>query len=186
MKVGDGLVEGNQIGPLNNKPQFERVTELVEDAKKHGAKIMTGGARLGSEGYFYQPTIVGNISDGVRLVDEEQFGPALPIIAYKDVDDAVRRANSTKYGLQRLGMVERHEQGGRGRRAARNRIGMGQSASGDRAQSAVRRREVVGNRCRERAMGSARVYRNTGREFRQNVGTRRASHRLKTLGALHI
>ena len=112
VKVGDGLVEGNQIGPLNNKPQFERVTELVEDAKKHGAKIMTGGARLGSEGYFYQPTIVGNISDGVRLVDEEQFGPALPIIAYKDVDDAVRRANSTKYGLSAVGVVERYEQGG--------------------------------------------------------------------------
>jgi len=99
VKVGDGMVEGTQIGPLNNKPQFERVTELVEDAKKHGAKIVTGGARLGSEGYFFQPTIVGNISDGVRLVDEEQFGPALPIIAYKDVDDAVRRANSTHYGL---------------------------------------------------------------------------------------
>jgi len=99
VKVGDGLEAGTQLGPINNKMQFERVTELVEDAKKHGAKIVTGGSRMGTEGYFFAPTIVGNISDGVRLVDEEQFGPALPIIPYKDVDDAVRRANSTHFGL---------------------------------------------------------------------------------------
>jgi acyl-CoA reductase-like NAD-dependent aldehyde dehydrogenase len=99
VKVGNGLEAGTQMGPINNRPQFERVTELVEDAKKHGAKIISGGARVGSEGYFFAPTIVGNISDGVRLVDEEQFGPALPIIPYKDVDDAVRRANATHYGL---------------------------------------------------------------------------------------
>ncbi|MGH7781322.1 MAG: aldehyde dehydrogenase family protein [Candidatus Binataceae bacterium] len=99
VKVGNGLDAGTELGPINNKPQFERVTELVEDAKKHGAKIITGGSRHGTEGYFFQPTIVGGISDGVRLVDEEQFGPALPIIPYKDVDDAVRRANSTTYGL---------------------------------------------------------------------------------------
>ena len=99
VKVGNGLEAGTQMGPINNRPQFERVTELVEDAKKHGAKIISGGSRVGSEGYFFAPTIVGNISDGVRLVDEEQFGPALPIIPYKDVDDAVKRANATHYGL---------------------------------------------------------------------------------------
>jgi acyl-CoA reductase-like NAD-dependent aldehyde dehydrogenase len=99
VKVGNGLEPGVQLGPLNNKPQFERVSELVEDAKKHGAKIVTGGKRLGAEGYFYAPTIVSEVSDGVRLVDEEQFGPALPVMAYKDIEDAVRRANATTYGL---------------------------------------------------------------------------------------
>ena len=99
VKVGNGLDPGVQLGPLNNKPQFERVTELVEDARKHGAKIHTDGKRVGTEGYFYAPTIVSEISDGVRLVDEEQFGPAMPVMSYKDVDDAVRRANSTTYGL---------------------------------------------------------------------------------------
>jgi acyl-CoA reductase-like NAD-dependent aldehyde dehydrogenase len=98
-KVGNGLDADTQLGPINNKPQFERVTELVEDAKKHGAKIVSGGSRIGSEGYFFAPTIVSDISDGVRLVDEEQFGPALPIVPYKDVDDALRRANATHYGL---------------------------------------------------------------------------------------
>lgn len=99
VRVGNGLEEGTQLGPVNNEPQFQRVTELVEDAKKQGAKIVAGGERLGSEGYFFQPTIVGNVSDGVRLVDEEQFGPALPVIPYKDVADAVKRANGTHYGL---------------------------------------------------------------------------------------
>lgn len=99
VKVGNGIDAGVQMGPLNNKAQFDRVSELVEDAKKHGAKIVAGGERLGGEGYFYSPTVVGEISDGVRLVDEEQFGPALPVIAYKDVDDAVARANGTNYGL---------------------------------------------------------------------------------------
>jgi acyl-CoA reductase-like NAD-dependent aldehyde dehydrogenase len=99
LKVGNGMDDGVQIGPLNNKPQLERVSELVEDAKKHGARIVTGGERLGTEGYFYSPTVVGEISDGVRLVDEEQFGPALPVVTYKDVDDAVARANATHFGL---------------------------------------------------------------------------------------
>jgi acyl-CoA reductase-like NAD-dependent aldehyde dehydrogenase len=99
VKVGNGLEEGTRLGPINNRPQFERVTELVEDAKRQGAKIETGGERLGGEGYFYKPTIVSEVSDGVRLVDEEQFGPALPVIPYRDVDDAVRRANATHFGL---------------------------------------------------------------------------------------
>ena len=97
--VGDGLEPDSQIGPLNNLPQFERVQELVEDAKQSGAKVVAGGHRLGDRGYFYAPTIVGELSDGVRLVDEEQFGPALPVVPYTDLDDAVERANATHFGL---------------------------------------------------------------------------------------
>ncbi|MEX2205194.1 MAG: aldehyde dehydrogenase family protein [Myxococcota bacterium] len=99
VKVGNGLEAGMQLGPLNNKPQFDRVSELVDDARKHGARIVTGGKRLGVKGYFYAPTIVADIQDGARLVDEEQFGPALPIVSYRDVEDAVERANATHYGL---------------------------------------------------------------------------------------
>jgi acyl-CoA reductase-like NAD-dependent aldehyde dehydrogenase len=98
-RVGDGMDAETQIGPLNNAPQLERVTELVEDAKRRGGRIAAGGERIGATGYFFQPTIVADVSDGVRLVDEEQFGPALPIVAYHDVDDAVRRANATHFGL---------------------------------------------------------------------------------------
>jgi acyl-CoA reductase-like NAD-dependent aldehyde dehydrogenase len=99
VKVGDGMQEGVELGPINNKPQFERVTELVEDAKKHGAKVLAGGSPIAGGGYFYQPTVVTDISDGTRLVDEEQFGPALPIVRYRDVEDAVERANATHFGL---------------------------------------------------------------------------------------
>ena len=97
--VGDGLDVDSQMGPLNNRPQFERVQELVEDAKRVGGKVVAGGQRLGDRGYFYAPTIVGEVRDGVRLVDEEQFGPVLPVVPYADLDDAVEQANATHFGL---------------------------------------------------------------------------------------
>jgi acyl-CoA reductase-like NAD-dependent aldehyde dehydrogenase len=99
VRVGNGLEDDVQMGPLNNRPQFERVKELVEDAKQHGARIAAGGETLGGDGYFYRPTVVAEVSDGVRLVDEEQFGPALPIVAYRKVEDAVESANATHFGL---------------------------------------------------------------------------------------
>jgi acyl-CoA reductase-like NAD-dependent aldehyde dehydrogenase len=98
-KLGNGMDPETTMGPLNNKPQFERVIELVEDAKQAGAMIVTGGVPLPGRGYFFPPTIVTNISEGVRLVDEEQFGPALPIMPFKDVEQALERANATQYGL---------------------------------------------------------------------------------------
>jgi acyl-CoA reductase-like NAD-dependent aldehyde dehydrogenase len=99
VKVGNGLEAGTQLGPLNNKMQFDKVREMIEDARKHGAKVVTGGQTLSNKGYFIAPTIVSEISDGTRLVDDEQFGPALPIIPYRNVEDAIERANATHYGL---------------------------------------------------------------------------------------
>jgi len=97
--VGNGMDASSQLGPINNEPQFQRVIELVDEAKGAGAKMVTGGGARAGDGYFFEPTIVSDIAEGVRLVDEEQFGPALPILRYRDVDDAVERANSTNYGL---------------------------------------------------------------------------------------
>jgi acyl-CoA reductase-like NAD-dependent aldehyde dehydrogenase len=99
VKVGDGASEGTQLGPINNKPQFERVTELVSDAIAQGAKALTGGRPMEGSGYFFEPTILAGLSDGTRIVDEEQFGPALPVIAYSDLDNALERANATHFGL---------------------------------------------------------------------------------------
>ncbi len=99
VKVGNGLEQGTQIGPVNNKPQYQRVRELVEDAKKHGARFVAGGEAIDGKGYFFQPTIVTGIAEGVRLVDEEQFGPALPILPFRRVEEAVERANATHFGL---------------------------------------------------------------------------------------
>jgi acyl-CoA reductase-like NAD-dependent aldehyde dehydrogenase len=98
-KVDDGMAEGTDLGPINNKPQFERVTELVSDALSNGATAVTGGGPLDRPGYFFAPTVLTGASDGTRIVDEEQFGPALPVIPYRDVDDALARANATTFGL---------------------------------------------------------------------------------------
>ncbi len=95
--VGDGLQQGTTLGPLQNKMQFEKVKELLEDAKKHGTAI--SGGDVPEKGYFIRPTIVRDISDGTRLVDEEQFGPVLPVIKYSDYDDVIARANASPYGL---------------------------------------------------------------------------------------
>jgi acyl-CoA reductase-like NAD-dependent aldehyde dehydrogenase len=99
VKVGDGTDPDTKLGPINNKPQYERVQELVSDAISSGARAASGGKAMDGEGYFFEPTILADISDGTRIVDEEQFGPALPVISYRDIDDAVERANATHFGL---------------------------------------------------------------------------------------
>ena len=98
-KVGDGFTEGVQFGPVNNKPQFERVSELVADALAGGARAAAGGKPIDGPGYFFEPTILADVSDGSRIVDEEQFGPALPIVKYGDLEEAIARANGTHFGL---------------------------------------------------------------------------------------
>lgn len=99
VKVGDGAQPGTQLGPVNNRPQFARVAELVADALHGGAVAAAGGAPIDGPGNFFEPTILANVEDGTRIVDEEQFGPALPVVRYTDVDDAVARANATHFGL---------------------------------------------------------------------------------------
>jgi acyl-CoA reductase-like NAD-dependent aldehyde dehydrogenase len=97
--MGDGMEESSLLGPLQNERQFKRVIELVEDAKANGGKCVIGGEPMGGPNYFYPVTFVTGVSDGVRLVDEEQFGPVLPIITYTDVEDAIERANGLEFGL---------------------------------------------------------------------------------------
>jgi acyl-CoA reductase-like NAD-dependent aldehyde dehydrogenase len=99
IKVGDGTDPESKLGPINNAPQFERVKELVADALSQGARAVTGGHAMDRPGYFFEPTILAGLSDGTRIVDEEQFGPALPVISYRDLGDAVDRANATHFGL---------------------------------------------------------------------------------------
>lgn len=96
--VGDGLEAGTTLGPLQNKMQFEKVKALVEETKKAG-KVVAGGQVSDGGGYFIRPTIVRDVTDGDRIVDEEQFGPILPIIKYSDSEDALKRANNSPYGL---------------------------------------------------------------------------------------
>jgi acyl-CoA reductase-like NAD-dependent aldehyde dehydrogenase len=96
--VGNGLEEGTEFGPIQNKMQFEKVKGYLEDARRNG-KIVAGGEVAKGRGYFVRPTIVRDIPDGSALVREEQFGPILPVLRYSNLDDAIARANDTEYGL---------------------------------------------------------------------------------------
>jgi acyl-CoA reductase-like NAD-dependent aldehyde dehydrogenase len=96
--VGDGLKQGTQMGPIQNKAQFEKVKGFLQDARQNGT-VVAGGGVLARQGYFVEPTIVRDIPDNARLVREEQFGPVLPVLRYSDLDDVIVRANDTEFGL---------------------------------------------------------------------------------------
>ncbi len=98
--MGVGLDEGNVLGPLQNRMQWNVVNRLVEDAKARGARIVTGGdPDRDAPGYFYPKTLVADIDNAAPLVQEEQFGPALPIIRYTDLEQAIEWANAVDVGL---------------------------------------------------------------------------------------
>ncbi|MBO0980124.1 aldehyde dehydrogenase family protein [Microbacterium sp. SD291] len=98
--MGNGLDEDNVLGPLQNRAQFDIVDRLVEDARARGARVVTGGEAAPELGeLFYRPTIVADIPNDAALVQEEQFGPALPVIRYSDVDEAFAWANGVDVGL---------------------------------------------------------------------------------------
>jgi len=96
--VDDGLQQGTQIGPIQNKAQFEKVKGFLESARAEGT-IVAGGQAMERAGYFISPTIVRDVTDGDRIVDEEQFGPVLPLVKFDDIEDVIARANASEYGL---------------------------------------------------------------------------------------
>jgi acyl-CoA reductase-like NAD-dependent aldehyde dehydrogenase len=97
--VGNGLDPNNLIGPVSNKMQFDKVSAFVEDARNRGAKIVIGGNPQKKAGYFYPLTVIANAADDMRVVKEEQFGPVIPLVKYKTVEEAIERANSLDVGL---------------------------------------------------------------------------------------
>lgn len=97
--MGNGLDEANVLGPIQNRMQFDKVAALVDDARARGGRILCGGTAPDGPGLFYPVTIVADVTDGMRIVDEEQFGPVLPVIRYHDVEDAIARANASENGL---------------------------------------------------------------------------------------
>lgn len=97
--VGDGLQQGTTMGPINNKAQYEKLLDLIADSRLHGTIIAGGGGVESEGGYFIAPTIVRDLPEDSRLVQEEQFGPVLPVMAYDDLDDAIARINASDYGL---------------------------------------------------------------------------------------
>jgi aldehyde dehydrogenase (NAD+) len=103
LRLGDGLKEGTQVGPVVNEQQLQTVEKYVQIGKQEGADLVTGGVRetrQGCEkGYFFKPTILGNVLPTMRVAKEEIFGPVLSVIKVKSLDEAIRVANGTEYGL---------------------------------------------------------------------------------------
>ncbi|MBT8100723.1 MAG: aldehyde dehydrogenase family protein, partial [Gammaproteobacteria bacterium] len=97
--VGDGMDPATNLGPIQNRDQYERVIEFLNDIRANGGIIVTGGNVPDVPGFFIEPTIVTGVSEGSRIVDEEPFGPILPVMSFNDIDEAVERANDTDFGL---------------------------------------------------------------------------------------
>jgi acyl-CoA reductase-like NAD-dependent aldehyde dehydrogenase len=97
-RLGDGLDPATTLGPIQNRRQFERVCELKDDARRHG-HLAGGEQRPAGGGYFIEPSVVTDLAEADRLVAEEQFGPVFPVLKFSDIEDAIARANNTRFGL---------------------------------------------------------------------------------------
>ncbi|CBZ27682.1 aldehyde dehydrogenase, mitochondrial precursor [Leishmania mexicana MHOM/GT/2001/U1103] len=98
-RVGPGNDTANNMGPLVSKKQHERVLTYIEDGVRAGATVVTGGKRIGDKGYFVQPTIFADVKEDMRIYKEEIFGPVTCVMKFKDMDEVVKRANNSVYGL---------------------------------------------------------------------------------------
>lgn len=99
VKVGDGLEQGSDIGPVQNKLQFERLKQIIDNAKSQGLAFLTGGKVPEGKGYFLPVSIVDNPPEDSEIVATEQFGPILPMLKFHNVNDVIFRANNSAYGL---------------------------------------------------------------------------------------
>ena len=101
LKIGNGLDEGVQLGPMTTKKRLDEIEELVEKTKLEGAKVLCGGRRPAgfNKGYFYEPTVFDNVKDNFTIMRQEPFGPLVPITTFKDYDEVIERANNHDQGL---------------------------------------------------------------------------------------
>ena len=101
LKMGNGLAEGTQVGPMFEARALDKTARLVEDAKSHGAKVLTGGARSTrfDKGYFFEPTILREVDGRMKLMSEEPFAPVMPLLDFSKIDEVISAANATPYGL---------------------------------------------------------------------------------------
>ncbi|XP_055820686.1 benzaldehyde dehydrogenase, mitochondrial-like [Solanum dulcamara] len=97
--VGDPFKSGNEQGPQIDSEQFEKVLKYIRSGIESGATLETGGDTLGTQGYYIKPTVFSNVEDDMLIATDEIFGPVQSILKYKDLDEVIRRANATKYGL---------------------------------------------------------------------------------------
>ena len=99
LKVGDGMDAASRMGPLANARRIEAMQMFVDDAVATGAKLLTGGKRIGTTGNFFEPTVLGHVPPGARIMSEEPFGPIAPIVSFSSFDEVVAEANRLPFGL---------------------------------------------------------------------------------------
>ncbi|MFC5386177.1 NAD-dependent succinate-semialdehyde dehydrogenase [Aquamicrobium segne] len=99
LKVGDGLAEGTQMGPLIGERRRAAIESLIEDAVSKGARIATGGQRIGNSGFFFEPTILTGITTDMRAMNEEPFGPVALVKSFDDLDEAIEESGRLPFGL---------------------------------------------------------------------------------------
>ena len=99
LNVGNGLDEGVKMGPLAHDRRLTAIEGFVADAVENGAKVLTGGKRKGNKGYFFEPTVMTNVSNEARIMNEEPFGPLAPINSFSSIDEVVEESNRLNYGL---------------------------------------------------------------------------------------
>ncbi|RYE08267.1 MAG: NAD-dependent succinate-semialdehyde dehydrogenase [Hyphomicrobiales bacterium] len=109
LRVGDGLAADTQMGPLANARRLDALAALTSDAVNKGAKLLTGGERIGNRGYFWQPTVLGDVPDNADIMQEEPFGPVVPIVPFGDADEVLGRANNTAFGLASYVFTNAHD-----------------------------------------------------------------------------
>lgn len=99
LKLGDGLAEGTTLGPLANERRLHAMNHVVSDARKRGAKVLTGGERVGAQGYFFAPTVLNDVPTDADVFNNEPFGPVAAVRAYDTLDEAIAESNRLPYGL---------------------------------------------------------------------------------------
>jgi succinate-semialdehyde dehydrogenase/glutarate-semialdehyde dehydrogenase len=105
--VGNGVEPGVEMGPLANHRRIEALTALVDDAREQGAEVRTGGSKLDRKGYFFEPTVLVNVPDTARVMQEEPFGPLAIINAVASLEEGIEKANSVPFGLAAYGFTNR-------------------------------------------------------------------------------
>lgn len=106
--VGDGAEDRFQMGPVANRRRLEAMEGFVQDAVDRGAQVAAGGARVGNRGFFYSPTVLTGVPDGADVMQQEPFGPVAPIVAFDDLGEVLKRANSLPYGLAAYAFTRSH------------------------------------------------------------------------------
>ena len=158
-KVGDPLDPKTEQGPQVSQEQLDKILHYVELGEKQGATLVTGGERVGTKGFFVEPTIFDNVKDDMAIAQDEIFGPVVSVLPFKGVDEVIERANSTYYGLAAADLDQGHRQGPPLRQEGQGRHGLGQLLPRRRHDDAVRRLQDVRPGPRKRRGGARALHR---------------------------